>query len=163
MKPAAIIYSSNTGHTKRYAELLGGETGLPVYDLKTAGKDRSLPVIYMGWLMASTVKDLGKARKRFDVQAVCGVGLCTTGTLLKEVRRAARIPEETALFTLQGGMDLDRLTGIYRKMIDTLTRFVAGRKNPTPDDAEMLRLLTTGGDYVCRENLTEVLKWYSQM
>ncbi len=160
MKPVAVIYSSNTGHTRRYAELLSRETGIPAYDIKEAKPDKNMPVIYMGWLMASTVKDFGKARRRFDVKAVCGVGLCTTGALLKEVRRAARVPAETALFTLQGGMDTDKLTGIYRKMIDTLTRFMAKKKNPSDDDIEMLRLLTTPGDYVDAENLQQVLEWY---
>ena len=162
MKPAAIVYSSNTGHTRRYAELLGRETGLPVYDINKAKADKSLPVIYMGWLMASTVKDYGKAKRRFNVQAVCGVGLCTTGALLKEVRRTARVPQDTALFTLQGGMDLDALTGIYRKMIDTLTRFMAKKKNPSDDDIEMLRLLTTPADYVDAANLAYVIEWYGR-
>lgn len=161
MKPAAIVYSSNTGHTRRYAEMLSEKTGLPAYDIKTAKPDKSMPVVYMGWLMASTVKDLGKARKRFDVQAVCGVGLCTTGALLNEVRKSARIPESIPLFTLQGGMDINMLTGIYRKMIETLTKFMARKKNPSAEDMEMLRLLTTPGDYVCEENLSEVLKWIS--
>jgi len=161
MRPAAIIYSSNTGHTRRYAELLSEKTGLPACDIKEAKADKALPVIYMGWLMAGTVKDLGKAKRRFDVQAVCGVGLCTTGAMLNEVRKAARIPGDIPLFTLQGGMDLDKLTGIYRRMIDTLTRFMARKKNPSADDREMLRLLTTPGDYVCEENLAEVLKWIS--
>lgn len=160
MKPAAIVYSSNNGHTRRYAEMLGRETGLPVYDIKDIEPDKKLPVIYMGWLMASTVKDFGKAKRRFNVQAVCGVGLCTTGALLKEVRRGARVPADTALFTLQGGMDIEKLTGIYRKMIDTLTRFMAKKKNPSDDDIEMLRLLTTPGDYVDEANLKDVLEWY---
>jgi len=159
MKPAAIVYSSNTGHTRRYAELLGEKTGLPVYDIHDKAPAKGTPVIYMGWLMAATIKDFGKAKRRFDVRAVCGVGLCTTGALLQEVRRGARVPDDTALFTLQGGMDLDKLTGIYRRMIDTLTRFMERKKNPTDDDREMLRLLTTTGDYVCEENLAEVLKW----
>lgn len=159
MKPAAIVYSSNTGHTRRYAELLGEKTGLPVYDIHDKAPAKGTPVVYMGWLMAATIKDFGKAKRRFDVRAVCGVGLCTTGALLQEVRRGARVPDDTALFTLQGGMDLDKLTGIYRRMIDTLTRFMERKKNPTDDDREMLRLLTTTGDYVCEENLAEVLKW----
>lgn len=160
MKPAAIIYSSNTGHTRRYAELLSRATGLPAYDVRNAKPDKNMPVIYMGWLMASTVKDLGRAKRWFDVQAVCGVGLCATGALLSEVRRTSRIPGNIPLFTLQGGMDVDSLTGIYRKMIDMLTRFMAGKKNPTPDDREMLRLLTTPGDYVDAANLADILEWY---
>mgnify|MGYP003458752511 CR=1 FL=1 len=39
MKPAAIVYTSNTGFTARYASLLGEETNLPVYSIKEADKN----------------------------------------------------------------------------------------------------------------------------
>ena len=32
-KPEAIVYTSNTGFTKRYADMLSEITGLKVYDL----------------------------------------------------------------------------------------------------------------------------------
>ena len=54
----AIVYTSNTGSTARYAKLLGHETGLPVYTSETA--NRNLPagaeIIYLGWIMASEIK-----------------------------------------------------------------------------------------------------------
>ena len=34
---SAIVYTSNAGHTKHYAEMLAGKTGLPVFELKAAG------------------------------------------------------------------------------------------------------------------------------
>ena len=46
----AIVYTSNTGSTARYAKLRGHETGLPVYTSETA--NRNLPagaeIIYLG-------------------------------------------------------------------------------------------------------------------
>jgi len=164
MKPTAIVYSSHTGHTARYAGMFAEESGLPFYSLAEADKKlaRGTRVIYMGWLLASTVKDYGKARRRYEVMAVCGVGLCDTGTLLSEVRKAARIPSDIPLFTLQGGIDLVKLQGIYRKMINTLTRFMISKKNPTADDRRMVELLQCGEDFVSRENLAGVLKWYEE-
>ena len=51
----AIIYTSNTGSTKRYAEMLSRKTGLAVYSLKEASKKvaANSEIIYMGWLMGS--------------------------------------------------------------------------------------------------------------
>ena len=84
MKPAAIVYTSNTGHTRQYALLLGEQIGLPVYSLDKANAQLSggSPVIYLGWLHASHVKGYAKAAARFDLRAVCAVGLCDTGTLI---------------------------------------------------------------------------------
>ena len=58
MKPTAIVYTSNTGHTRQYALLLGERLGLPVYALNEANAQLSggSPVIYLGWLHASHVK-----------------------------------------------------------------------------------------------------------
>ena len=36
MSPSAIVYTSNTGHTRRYSLLLGDQLGLPVYSLDEA-------------------------------------------------------------------------------------------------------------------------------
>lgn len=34
----AIVYTSQTGHTQRYAQMLAERTGVPAYSLKEAGK-----------------------------------------------------------------------------------------------------------------------------
>ena len=54
----AIIYTTQTGSTERYAKLLAHETGLPAYTLAEA-KKAVLPggsVIYLGWIMAGCIK-----------------------------------------------------------------------------------------------------------
>lgn len=38
MKPIAIVYTSNTGHTAEYANIFAQKTGLPAYELSEAGK-----------------------------------------------------------------------------------------------------------------------------
>lgn len=160
----AIVYTSNTGHTAAYAKLLGGLTGLSVYSMDEAKKllEKGAPILYLGWLMASSIKGYRKAARKYSIRAVCGVGLCTTGALLDEVRKANVIPSETALFTLQGGMDHEKLHGLYKSMINTLTKFMAKKDDRTAGEDEMLRLLQTDGYYVCEENLSAVLEWYKK-
>ena len=62
MKPTAIIYTSNTGHTWKYALLLGERTGLPIYSLDEANAQLpgGSPVIYLGWIHASHAKGCRK-------------------------------------------------------------------------------------------------------
>ena len=111
MKPTAIVYTSQTGHTRQYALLLGEQLGLSVYALDEACAKLSdgSPVLHLGWLHASHVKGYRAAARRFVLCAVCGVGLCDTGALTAEARKATSIPESVPLFTLQGGMDRGRL------------------------------------------------------
>ncbi len=165
MSIKAIVYTSNTGHTERYAKMFGEKTGYPVYSVKEA--DNALAkndaIFYFGWLFASSVKGYARVKKKYNVRAVCGVGLCTTGALLDEVRKNAQVPAETALFTVQGGMDRCALRGIHKFMIDMLTKTMENKKDKTDEEQEMLTLLKRGGDYVCEENLAEPLAWVKNL
>ena len=164
MKPYAILYTSNTGHTCQYAHLLGDRLGLSVYSLPDANKQlpKGSPVIYLGWLHASHVKGYAKAARRFDLRAVCAVGLCDTGTLTDQVRKATSIPEGIPLFTLQGGIDRSRLKGMDKLMISMLTKGLASQKQRSAQDERMLELLSRDESYVSLENLSEVLRWYRE-
>ena len=164
MKPTAIVYSSNTGHTRKYALLLGEQIGLPAYSLEEAGSQLSggSPVIYLGWLHASHVKGYAKAARRFDLRAVCAVGLCDTGTLTDQVRNATSIPEGIPLFTLQGGIDRSRLKGMDKLMISMLTKGLASQKQRSAQEERMLELLSRDESYVSLDNLSEVLRWYRE-
>lgn len=161
MTAAAIVYLSNTGFTARYAALLSAKLGLPAHPLEYALKElpAGTKVIYMGWLMAGSVKGLRKAAKRLDVIAVIGVGLGDTGTQDEAVRKACRMPESVPVFTLQGGMDVSLLQKPYRFAIGMLTKGMAAKKDRTPGEERMLQLLIKGGDYVSEEHLSAVLDW----
>lgn len=163
MKPSAIIYTSNTGHTRQYALLLGKEVGIPVYsyDEAVSGLPGGSKVIYLGWIHASHVKGYSGAAKRFSICAVCGVGLCDTQTLLSEVRKATSIPENIPLFTLQGGFDRSKLKGVNKLMISMLTKGLSAQKQRTPQDERMLELLSKDASYVSIENLAGILQWYN--
>lgn len=158
MQPKAIVYSSNTGHTQQYAQLLSHKSGLPCYSLKEAKKvlSKGDPVIYMGWLIAGVIKDYKKVKRVYSLQAVCAVGLGDSGAQTALVRKSNKVPELVKLYTLQGGIDHDQLTGIYKSMIRTLIKTLKRKKNPTADDQAMLSLLEKSESYVSMENLSAV-------
>ena len=168
MNANSIVYTSNTGYTAEYARLLGEKTGLPVYALDEAEQKLAAGnrVIYLGWLMAGKVQGYKKAAKRYKVQAVCGVGMGGNGSQLREVRKANAIPEKTPLFTLQGGFDINKLSGVYKLMmtimVKTAGKGLAEKQDRTPDEDVMLEMLTRGGSRVSAENLAEVLAWVNE-
>lgn len=168
MKPNAIVYTSNTGYTEQYANLLEQKTGLPVYALSDAEKKLApgTHILYLGWLMAGKVQGYPKAAKQYHVEAVCGVGMGAAGSQLQEVRKTNKLPPDMPVFTMQGGFDMDRLRGIYKLMMTVMAKTagkgLADKKDRTPDEDVMLELLTHGGSYVREENLAAVLEWYGK-
>lgn len=163
----AIIYTTNTGSTECYARLLTQETGLPVYSLAEAKKRffAGAEVIYLGWIMAGSVKGYAEAAKRYQVRAVCGVGMGQAGTQTDSVRKESAISADIPLFTLQGNFDVKKLHGVYRPMMEimvkTAGKALAEKKDRTPDEDDMLDMMLHGGERVKAENLSAVLDWFS--
>lgn len=159
MKADAIVYTSCTGHTQQYAQMLGKELDLSVYSAEEgiAQLPRGCRVIYLGWLRAGRVKGFRKAARHFHICAVCGVGMFDTGTMTDEVRKATAISPSIPLFTLQGGIDKSRLKGMNKKIIAMLIKGLSDQKQRSPQDERMLELLLTDKNYVSRENIQDVL------
>ena len=163
----AIIYTTNTGSTARYAGLLAQKTGLPVYSLAEAKSAVSTgaEVIYLGWIMAGSIKGYAAAAKRYRVRAVCAVGMGRTGTQTDSVRKKTAVPADIPLFTLQGNFDVKKLHGIYRPMMElmvkTAGKALVEKTDRTPGEDDMLDMMRCGGERVKAENLRAVLDWYS--
>jgi hypothetical protein len=161
----AVVYTSEAGHTARYARMLGEETGLPVYSLAEAAKAvrPGAEIVYLGWLMAGDVKGCRKALGRYTVRAVCAVGMSTAQVQAESARKRLGIPDSVPIFLLQGGYEIDKLTGIYRIMMRTMEKTagkaLANKENRTPEEDDMLTLMQSGGDRVSREKLAPVLDW----
>ena len=66
----AIVYTTNTGNTERYAKMLGQRIGLSVYALEDAKKslEKGTEIIYLGWIMASSIKGYKEADKCFCIR-----------------------------------------------------------------------------------------------
>ena len=162
----AIIYTTNTGSAERYAKLLAQETGLPACSLAEAKKRNfaGAEVVYLGWIMASSVKGYAEAAKRYRVCAVCGVGMGQTGTQIESVRKKSAIPADIPLFTLQGDFNVKKLHGIYRPMMEIMVKTVgkslSEKEDRTSEEDDMLDMMLHGGERVKAENLSAVLDWY---
>ncbi len=163
----AILYTTNTGSAEHYAKLLAHETGLPAYSLAEAKKSvvSGAEIIYLGWIMAGSVKGYADAAKRYKICAVCGVGMSKTGTLTDNVRNKTAISANIPVFTLQGNFDVKKLHGIYRPMMEIMVKAtgknLSAKENRTPEEDDMLDMMLHGGERVKAENLKAVLDWYN--
>lgn len=164
----AIVYTSNTGTTREYARLLSETITLPYYSFSEVQDKlkKQTEIIYLGWLMAGTIKGYKEAKKNYKICAVCGVGMGRTGTQVEEITKKANISEEIPVFTLQGGFDLKKLTGAYKFAMNTMVK-VSGKalqkkENKTEEEEEMLDMILHGANKVSINNLKEVLNWYKE-
>lgn len=165
----AIVYTSQTGFTRRYAEMLAAQTGLPAYDAKTAKGQlpRGSEIFYMGWLLAGEVKGLKAAMGRYTVRGVAMVGVSPQGNgeLWTEARINGGASDDGGrIFYLRGGYAPEKLGGLYRLMMGHMAKTVirqveAKGAGATAEEREMAEVFRSGGDYVQEEALEEIAAW----
>ena len=165
----AIVYTSNTGSTERYAKMLGHELELPVYSLDEAKKalKGGQEIIYLGWIMAGTVQGYREAEKHYQIAMVCAVGMEPAGTRLREIREKNQIPETVQLYTLQGGYLIHKLRGVHKLMMlmvtSTAGKALAEKIDRTPEEDDLLALMQNGGSRVSMEQLAAPIRWYQEV
>jgi menaquinone-dependent protoporphyrinogen IX oxidase len=149
-----VIYTSQTGFTKRYAEWITEKTGADIFDISDAKKksDDFLKgydaIVYAGWCNAGKVVKadwfLGKAPALKDKKlAVVAVGASpndgpdvdiTLNKLLNEEQK-----QYIKAFYCQGGIDYDKLKAPTRMVLKMFAKSLSKSKDPkTRETAEYI-------------------------
>lgn len=165
-----IVYRSDTGFTKAYAEMLGRAEKMKVCTLAEAqGKvGPGETVFFMGPLMAGHISGIDKAVKQFAVRGVCGVGMSPPSRQVLETLSRANYVSGASIFYLQGGWAPQKVGWIKRRMVGMATRSVREAlrdkgSRRTPEENQYLDFLLRGGSYVAFENLEEIRKWMEDL
>jgi hypothetical protein len=165
-KMKAIVYKTNTGSTKRYADMLAKETGLPVYELCEAVKklEKSSEIIYLGWLMAGSIKGYKKALKQFKPLAVCAVGIAFPTEEYKAQLKKINKIEGANLYLMQGSYDINKLRGLnklaMKMMSSAMCKKLEAKADKTEQELKEYEIYKNGCDLVSPDNLKNIIAWY---
>lgn len=154
-----ILYGSQYGATKRYAEKLAELTGLPAVSYEKAPDLAGCEqIVYLGGLYAGGVKGLKQTAKKFPagvrlILVTVGLADAQDEQNVENIRRSVRrqLPAEvlqnTAFFHLRGGIDYGRLNLTHRTMM-TLLYNHARKLPPEQQSAETKAMIETFGRQV---------------
>ena len=154
----AIIYESNTGSAKRYAEMLSEKLGVPAYSLKEAQKDlpKDEEAVFLGWVFANKIQGFSKAQKRWNLVCACAVGINTRTDKYIEILKESN-PTDIPIFYLRGKLDLTKLKWLQRKLLETIRADL--EKQNKPGTEEMSSILKNGCDLVSEDMLKETIAY----
>ena len=164
----AVVYTSNTGSAQFYGQIISQELNIHVYSAKEAKENlrEGSEIIYVGWIMAGSIKGYSHAAKKYKIRAVCAVGMCKTGSQTKEIRVKNSVPTEIPLFTLQGNFSVKKLHGMYKFimsiMLKTAGKALAKKQDRTAEEEDMLEMMTHGENKVRKENLAEFFEKFKK-
>ena len=161
-----IVYQSNTGFTKQYAEMLARAEKLKLYALDEAELPHDAEVFYMGPLMAGRITGIDKALKQFSVVGACGVGMSPPGRdILNTLSKANSVPN-APIFYLQGGWAPKQVGWVKRQAVNMVTRSfrqaLEAKSNRTALEQANLDMLRKGGSMVAYENLGTIRTWMKE-
>ena len=154
-----ILYGSQYGTTKRYADELSRLTGLPAVSYEKAPDLAGCEqIVYLGGLYAGGVKGLKQTAKKFPagvrlILVTVGLADVQDEQNIENIRRGVRrqLPAEVlqnaALFHLRGGIDYSRLNLTHRTMM-TLLYNHARKLPPEQQNAETKAMIDTFGTKV---------------
>ena len=145
-----IVYRSNTGFTREYAEMLG--------------KTEKMKVFFMGPLMAGHITGVDQAVKRFQVKGVCGVGMSPASQQTLDTLAKANYVPDAPIFYLQGGWAPKKVGWIKRRMVNMVTRSMRQSlrdkgSRRTPEEQRQLDFFEKGRSLLAFEHLEAIRAW----
>ena len=153
-----IVYNSNTGTTKKYAEALAERLGCEAVTFAKAGEIDG-KVIFMSWVQMGQIQLLSEARSKFELEAVIAVGVMGLGEKAKTELIENNAIGET-FFLLPGAFSIDKLSGMYKMMMKmALSMMKSKMKNSDdPNDMKALDVFEKGIDLYDEGRLDEVVE-----
>ena len=158
----AVVYTTNTGFSKEYALMLGNELNLPVYELEKALKEikKDTEIAYLGWVMADNIVGYKKVATYFKVSVLCAVDLSSNKD---RIAKANIIDNNTELFVLKGGINLNRLKGFKKFLMKIISKSMIKdleiKQNLDLEDKKLLAILKGEESGVLKNNLSEAISY----
>lgn len=165
----AIVYESQTGFTKEYAEMLAEKLQVPAITTN----DNSIffgtrdQVIFLGWICAGKINGLRLANVKFNPVIIVGVGMTPpSDKYAYEIAMQNNI--DKPFFYLQGGLRRERLSLFYKLLFKLhtnyiLRKFKKDKRNTTRQERQMAFFIKNGGSFVNAESLKPVIEKYNNI
>lgn len=168
-----VLYKSETGFTKKYAEWIAEELRADIFDeskVKPDILDGYDTVIFGGFLHASGISGIKFIKQNFDKLKGKKIVIFATGAspsregVIDDVVNANFTPEEMKglrFFYLRGGFDYSRL-GLFDKLLMTLLKWKMKSKKKeklSSDEKGMLAVYDKPVNFTKRENIKELIEY----
>ena len=153
-----VIYNSQTGFTKRYAEWIAEKSGADCYELSEAKKkrlDSYDAIIYGGWACAGGISKLSWFKGNINKwKGKKLITFCVGGSPLEnpEIEPALKknFSEDEMnnvnVFYCPGGFNYEKMSTTSKLMMKMFIKTLKAKKDKTEEDEVMIKMISSSYD-----------------
>lgn len=153
-----VIYQSQTGFTRRYAQWIAEAADadcLALSDAKKKDLSAYEAIVFGGWACAGTISKLGFLKSHLDqwsdkkLIAFCvGAGPIESPEVEKALRQNFSEAErkKVSVFYCPGGLNYEKMSAASRLMMKLLLKSLNAKKEKTKEEQEMIQMISASYD-----------------
>lgn len=165
-----VIYNSQTGFTKRYAEWIAEDANADCMELAEAKKKNMADydaIIFGGWACAGGISKLGWFKSNVDKWSGKKlIAFCVGGSPIEnpEIEQALRQNfndtewEKVNVFYCPGGFNYEKMSTTSKVMMKMFIKALKAKKDKTEEDEMMINMISSSYDISDRKYIQPILE-----
>lgn len=171
---AIVIYNSQTGFTRRYAQWIAEETGADCLELSQAKKKNLAAyeaIIFGGWACGGSISKLGWLKGNIDKWSDKKlVAFCVGASPIEspEVEPALKQNfteselERVRVFYCPGGLDYETMPALSKLMMKLFIKMLKAKKDKTETEQEMIKMISASYDISDKKYIEPILMYLKE-
>lgn len=164
-----VIYNSQTGFTRRYAEWIAEAAGADCFELTEAKKksmDEYDAIIFGGWACAGGISKLSWFKGNIDKWSGKKlIAFCVGGSPIEnpEIEQALRQNfndaqwEKVNVFYCPGGFNYEKMSAASKLMMKMFIKTLKAKKNKTEEEEIMVKMIASSYDISDKKYIDPIL------
>lgn len=166
----AVIYNSQTGFTKRYAQWIAEAAGADCMELAKAKRedlDAYEGIVFGSWACAGGISKLGWFKSHMDAWAGKKlIVFCVGGSPMESPEVAPALErnfgeserEKVDVFYCPGGFCYEKMPVASRLMMKLFINTLKAKKGKTREEEEMIKMISSSYDIADQKYIAPILK-----
>lgn len=165
-----VIYNSQTGFTKRYAEWIAEATGADCLELSIAKKKDLTAyeaIVFGGWACAGNISKVNWFKGNIDKWADKKlIAFCVGGSPVDnpEIEQALKqnfkeaTSEKVSVFYCPGGFNYEKMSASSKLMMKMFIKMLKAKKDKTEAEQEMIQVISKSYDISDKKYIKPILE-----
>ena len=165
-----VIYNSQTGFTKRYAEWIAEATGAECFELAEAKKksmDKYEAIIFGGWACAGGISKLSWFKGNIEKwNGKKLIAFCVGGSPLDNPEIVPTLKknfsetewEKVNVFYCPGGFNYEKMSATSKLMMKMFIKTLKAKKDKTEEEEVMIKMIASSYDISDKKYIEPILE-----